>query len=116
MQNLLIFGGGLLAFAPATSGFIWVLVSSLQDSGAEGEAAAAGLGILGILTIALSIIAAVAFIAHVWMGDNKYSGNEKIFWTLGTLPFAPAVAPVYWYITICHPWLNRSNFDRYGKL
>ncbi|MGM0555336.1 MAG: hypothetical protein ACQEVA_03060 [Myxococcota bacterium] len=114
MQNLLIYGGGLLAISPAVSQLIWVLATSFQGSGEDAGAAA---GMLLMVTAALSVIAVIAFAIHVWAGDNEYSSTGKVLWTLGMVfCFAPAIVPVYWYVTIFEPWLNKSNFDSYGKL
>ena len=113
MQNLLVYGGGLLAFLPAVSQILWIFVTSLSD-----PEKASGMGVtLIIVTGVLSLIAVIAFAIHVWAGDNDYSGNEKVFWTLGMLfCFAPAIVPVYWYTTIFEPWHNKSNYDDYGRL
>lgn len=113
MQNLLIYGGGLLAFLPAVSQLIWVFMTSMSSS---GDGSGVGLTLI-MVTGVLSLIAVIAFAIHVWAGDNEYSTAEKVFWTLGmVLCFAPAIVPVYWYTTILSPYLNRSNYDKYGRL
>lgn len=113
MQNLLVYGGGLLALIPAVSQLGWVFATAFSDP-EKGSALGAT---LITVTAVLSLLAVIAFAIHAWAGENEYTSTEKTLWTLAMLfCFAPAVVPVYWYVTIFRPWLNRSDFEKFNRL